>query len=307
MNIVERVILFFIVVISAFVLSSHSFAAPLPVQAEVKKIPVNKIEIAYYKRGQGKPLIMIMGLKGTMSDWDPELLKELEKHYTLILFDNRGVGLSTDTQHNLTTIEQMADDTAELIKAAGYTRANVLGWSMGARIAQQVAVRHPEILEKLILCAPNAGGDHQVAASAEIEELVTATDATEQEKMSTLYPATPQGIAAGQDALAHIREAVADGTVPTDFNISEKTIARQIKANELWINSNDNWEALAKIKAPTLVTDGLEDVIDPPANARAIAGQIPFTWMALFAGSGHAFIFQDYKRFASLVYAFLGE
>lgn len=308
MNRIESTIAIFASIVFVNFLSAVCFAdePPLPPQVEVKKAQLSKVELAYYVRGKGKPLIMIMGFKGTMAEWDPELLKELEKHYTLILFDNRGVGLSSDTPHNSTTIEQMADDTAELIKAAGYPHASVLGWSMGARIAQQVAVRHPEVVEKLILCAPNAGGAHQVVADPEVKEALTASDLSEQDKLELLFPKTPAGVAAGQDSLAHIRVAVADGTVPTDFNISDKTIARQIKANDLWSESNENWLAISKIKAPALVTDGLEDIIDPPANAQMIAAQIPYTWSAYFAGSGHAFLFQDYLRFANLVAAFLG-
>src|SRR5476651_2910915 len=83
-------------------------------KAEVKTIDVGDIKIAYYIRGEGDPLIMINGFISTMSLWDPALLDELAKHHQLILFDNRGVGLSTDTKENHTTISQMADDAAEL-------------------------------------------------------------------------------------------------------------------------------------------------------------------------------------------------
>ncbi len=65
-------------------------------QAEVKKEKVGDSDIAYYVRGQGEPLVMVMGFRGTMAIWDPALLEQLEKRFTLILFDNRGVGFSTD-------------------------------------------------------------------------------------------------------------------------------------------------------------------------------------------------------------------
>jgi pimeloyl-ACP methyl ester carboxylesterase len=85
----------------------------------MKKVRIGEIDIAYYTRGIGKPLVMIMGFRGTMGQWDPALLEELEKYYTLILFDNRGVGFSTDTEKDLTTIQQMAQDTVGLIQALG--------------------------------------------------------------------------------------------------------------------------------------------------------------------------------------------
>src|SRR5580704_2020053 len=91
-------------------------------KAEVKTMNVGDIKMAYYIRGQGNPLVMINGFISTMSLWDPALLDELAKHHKLILFDNRGVGLSTDTKKNNTTIPQMADDVAGLIKKLGYEK-----------------------------------------------------------------------------------------------------------------------------------------------------------------------------------------
>ena len=81
-------------------------------KAEVKYAQVGDVRLAYYVRGEGKPLVMINGFISTMSLWDPLLIEDLAKHRQLILFDNRGVGLSTDTKENATTIPQMADDAA---------------------------------------------------------------------------------------------------------------------------------------------------------------------------------------------------
>ena len=78
---------------------------------------MNGVKLAYYPRGQGKPLVMINGFLSSMSLWDPALLADLETTHTLVLFDNRGVGLSSDTAENNTTIPQMADDAAALIGA----------------------------------------------------------------------------------------------------------------------------------------------------------------------------------------------
>src|SRR5271168_3504445 len=138
-------------------------------KAEVKTIDVGDIKIAYYIRGQGKPLFMINGFISSMSLWDPALLDELAKNYQLILFDNRGVGLSTDTKENNTTIPQMADDVAGLIKNLGYEQVNILAWSMGARIGQQLLIRHPTLVEKAILCSANPGGKYEDKTAANVE------------------------------------------------------------------------------------------------------------------------------------------
>lgn len=116
-------------------------------QAEVKKQKIGNIEIAYYTRGNGEPLFLIMGFRGTMAAWDPAFIEELSRHYKVIVFDNRGAGLSTDTEENLTTIQQMAKDTKDFIEALGYQKVDLLGWSMGTMIAMQVAFDYPELLK----------------------------------------------------------------------------------------------------------------------------------------------------------------
>lgn len=268
---------------------------------EIKKAKIGDIEIAYYMRGSGQPLVMINGFKSTLAAWDPSLLEHLEKNYQLILFDNRGSGLSTDTVEDKTTIQQMADDTAGLIKALGFDSVYALGWSMGARIAQQLAIRHPENVKKLILCAPNAGGTHQVPTSPNVlAQLNSGQDAT-----ALFFPNNSEGFAAAAEIKKRALEAVSNGTVPNDFSVSQQTIERQNLARGMrWDNSNDNYNALANIKIPVLVTDGKDDIIDPPGNVTIIANRIPFAWVAYFE-SGHAYLFQEAKRFAELVKVFL--
>lgn len=103
--------------------------------------------------------------------------------------------------------------------------------------------------------------------------------------------------------LARLKAAVAAGTVPNDFNVSKETTERQDRARTtLWRNDNSNFEGLKNIKVPVLVTDGRNDVIDPPKNSLIIANQIPFAWLAFYEG-GHAFLFQSHEQFAATVNA----
>lgn len=286
----------FIIAIAFMLMATSGCANEPSTPASVQKMRVGSIEMAYYTRGSGKPLLMIIGFRRTMADWDPALLEALENQYTLILFDHRGVGLSTDTEKDLTTISQMADDAAGLTKALGYQKTYVLGWSMGGRVAQQLALRHPERVEKLILCGTNPGGAHQVRKEAETAE-----------KHAFLFPSSPEGRAAFQESQQRIERAVADGTAPSDLEVSPRTVERQTRAVRLWRMRDENYQGLSQIKIPTLVAGGLEDVLDPPENSRLLAARIPFAWAAYFAGAGHAFLFQDYQRFAELVTLFLNS
>lgn len=272
---------------------------------EIKMIEVDDVKIAYYTRGQGKPLFMINGYISTMSLWDPALLEELEKHYQLILFDNRGVGLSTDTTENKTTIPQMADDVAGLIKGLGFSKANILAWSMGARIGQQLLIRHPELVDKAILCAANPGGKYQDSTAPNVEEKLNNPNVPLMEKISLVFPDNEEGKLAAKESLARFKAAVEANTIPNDFTVSKETMIRQNRARTvLWSNDNENFNALKNIKVPVLLADGRYDIVDLPKNSLIIANQIPYSWTA-FLNGGHTFLFQEYKQFADLVHVFL--
>ncbi len=274
-------------------------------KAEVKYAQVGDVKLAYYIRGEGPPLLMINGFLSSMSLWDPALLGELAKNHQLIIFDNRGVGLSTDTAENNTSIEQMADDAAGLAKALGFKKVNILGWSMGARIAQQFLIRYPELIDKAVLAAANTGGSHQIAASEDVESKLNNPNVPEMEKLGLVFTDNAAGKLAAAEVLGRIKLAVENGTMPNDFKVSKETTIRQDRARTtLWSNNQSNFEDLKNIKTPVLVTDGRYDVIDIPKNSQLIASQIPYSWLAYFDG-GHAFLFQQYGRFAETVNAFL--
>ena len=272
---------------------------------EVKYAQVGDIKMAYYIRGEGEPLVMINGFLATMSLWDPALIEELAKQNQLILFDNRGVGLSTDTKENETTMAQMADDTAGLIKALGFKKANVLAYSMGARIGQQLIIRHPDLVEKCVLAGPNPGGSYQDPAAKDVEAELNNPDVPDSEKIALTFPDNEAGRQAQKEVMGRIKAAVKAGEAPDDFTTSKETVARLDRARTtLWKENNSNFEDLKNVKLPVLVTDGRSDVVDPPKNSLMIANQIPFAWVAFFEG-GHSFLFQSHKQFAATVNAFL--
>jgi pimeloyl-ACP methyl ester carboxylesterase len=274
-------------------------------KAEVKYAPVNDVKLAYYIRGQGEPMILINGYSATMSMWDPALIEELSKNNTLILFDNRGIGLSTDSKENRTTMAQMADDAAELVKALGYTKTNVLGWSMGARVAQQFLIRHPDLVIKGILCAPNPGGKYQVKPNKQVEEELNNPHLSVMENVALLFPKNDAGRQAAKAALAREQAAKLAGVIPDDFVITKESKLRQTRARTtLWDADNKNFLDLRNIQVPVLVADGQYDILDVPKNSQIIANQIPFAWLAYFDG-GHAFLFQQHQKFAQTVNAFL--
>jgi pimeloyl-ACP methyl ester carboxylesterase len=272
---------------------------------QVQFVEVGDVKLAYYVRGEGKPLVLINGFMSTMSLWDPLLLDELAKHHQLVVFDNRGVGLSTDTVENNTTIPQMADDAAALIQKLGLAKPDILGWSMGARIAQQLLIRHPDLVDKGVLAAPNPGGSHGVPADKDVEQKLNDPNVPFDEKLSLVVPPGADGLRVAKDIYGRILAAAKEGTAPDDFNVTKQTIERQDRARTtLWDADEENFNKLKTIRNPVLVTDGRFDVIDKPVNSVIIASQIPFSWLAFYDG-GHAFLFQQHEKFAATLEVFL--
>ena len=235
-------------------------------KAEVKYAQVGDVKLAYYVRGEGKPLLMINGYVSTMSRWDPMLVDELSRNRQLILFDNRGVGLSSDTAADNTSIPQMADDAAGLINALGLDKPDILGWSMGARIGQQLLIRHPESVGKAVLAAPNPGGSRGVPADKAVEDKLNNPDVALDQKLALLVPAGPGEEAQAEEIYQRILNAGKQGTAPDDFTVSRETALRQNRARTtLWNADESNFENLKNIKNPVLLTDGRDDVIDKPS------------------------------------------
>ena len=108
--------------------------------------------------------MLIMGYGSTMDMWDPHFLENLSSEYRVIVFDNRGMGNTTAPPGNF-SIAQFANDTAGLMTALGIEKAHVLGWSMGSFVASELALRHPEKVNKIILYAADCGGKEAVAPS----------------------------------------------------------------------------------------------------------------------------------------------
>ena len=296
---------FFGAFIALFLASGVNNFAHAQAKPEVKYVQVGDVKLAYYTKGQGEPLLMINGFLSTMSLWDPAMLDELAKQNELILFDNRGVGFSTDTQENNTTIAQMADDAAGLVKALGYKKVNILAWSMGARIGQQFLIRHPELIGKAVLAAANPGGDHQIPTDKDVESKLNNPNVPEMGKLGLVFTNYAAGKKAAEEVLGRIKAAVVAGNMPNDFKVSKETTLRQDRARTtLWKENKENFKDLKNIKVPVLISDGQYDVIDMPKNTLLMANQIPYSWVAYFDG-GHAFLFQNYKRFADTVNAFL--
>src|SRR4051794_13322525 len=172
---------------AALLIAAPSAHAAGAADAPTKTLKSGSTTIGYRSIGTGRPIVMIMGLSGTMDAWAPNFVDALAATgHRVILFDNEGIGKSSARPGAL-TVARMADDTALLIRALKLDRPDVMGWSMGGFIAQSFAVRHPGLLRRLVLMATAPGDGQATFPRADaLSALQSASDATK--LLGLLFP-----------------------------------------------------------------------------------------------------------------------
>lgn len=273
-----------------------------PFRAQVRVTPVAETRIAWYERGRGSPLVMLIGTGSTMSEWDPALLRLLARDRRLILLDYPGVGRSGPWRGR--SFDSLADAVAGLMDAIHLREADVLGWSLGGFVAQRLAVERPRRVSHLILAGTNPGGTRAVLGTRRAQEIDSDPDPSEAEILRELYP--PDRQAEGRRFLRRLGRASRSGEIPDDFRVPAATVRRQVAAEDPWLHSNRNYRQLATVVAPTLAAAGARDPVVPPVNLRRIAQRMPHSQLEVFPGA-HAFLFQERRRFARALDRFLGR
>src|SRR3954463_12779714 len=146
-----------LLVVLAVAVAAPPANAATAVTAPTKVVKIGKQRVGYRSFGHGRPLVMIMGLGGTMGAWDPTFLDALAAGgHRIVLLDNEGVGKTTRLRGRL-TIRRMGETAAALMKRLKLQQSDVAGWSMGGMIAQSLAVRHPKLVHRLVLMATAPG------------------------------------------------------------------------------------------------------------------------------------------------------
>src|ERR1700761_1787913 len=205
----------------------------------------------------GIPLILLQQFAGSMDDWDPALTNELASHYKVVIFDNKGVSSSSGRTPN--TVEEMATDAIAFIKALGYRKVNLLGYSLGGAVAQQIVLDEPELVEKLILAGTQHKGGVQLACI--VQPLTkTSTMTPVEAKLYLLFSPTEQGRAAGNAYLTRIGQRK-EGRDPA---VSNETIQAHLTAILGWAKETpDSLSRLLGIHQPTLIVNGNNDILVP--------------------------------------------
>ena len=235
-----------------------------------------------------------------MDSWEPSILRDLSTNHTVIVFDNRGVG-NTTTGTKPFSIQQLANETTGLLEALKIQKADILGYSLGSLVAQQLIVTHPEKVNRLLLVAASCGGKESIPLGPRLVQL--ASEMTY--KSTHNVPLTRQDVImlmnlSQGSAWMKSHPNLLQG-VPEHLNFSElsggglppNTYKQQVGIARAWMSTN--WsgicDKLTRISSPTLIITGTDDNNVPPANS-LIAAKIPDAWLVHIKDASHALMSQ---------------
>jgi pimeloyl-ACP methyl ester carboxylesterase len=261
----------------------------------LRTITLNDITLGYRCFGDGPPLLLVNGFCSTMDMWNPRVLEKLSGQYRVIVFDNRGAGYS-NTGTLPFSISLFASDTIALLDALGISRVSCIGLSMGSYITQEIALRRPDLVRKLILVSGDCGGLESERMSNDIFDNLADKSGTPEkiaERMfSILFPHSWLRTHNPWDFCPEVYE-----TIP------EETPILQMNAIDSW---GGTCRQLRGLQVPTLVLSGTDDVVIPAKNSVILAGLIPGAWLVQFRNGGHGLMYQFPDEFSALVLLFLG-
>jgi pimeloyl-ACP methyl ester carboxylesterase len=244
----------------------------------------NGIDYAYRDAGEGPvPLVLLQHFRGNLDNWDPALIDALASTRRVVTFDNAGVGGSTGTTPHV--IEQMAHDAITFLTAMGFDQADILGFSIGSFVAQEIALTRPTLIRRLILAssAPRgAAGMHGWAP--EVIAAVGAPETSPGGYLEVFFAPSRSSRQAGQEVLRRVYARTEDRDKPTTWDTREA----QYDAVCAWgIPDHSQLQRLSGIDRPVLVANGDSDPMILPHYSNLIAGLIPQATVKIYPDSAH--------------------
>ena len=280
---------------------SEGYANAAPTQY----VAAGEIEFAYREFGapSALPLVLCQRFRGTMDDWDPLFLDALAAKRRVVIFDNVGVGRSSG--ESPATIAQMAENAGRFIRALGITHVDLLGWSMGGAIAQALTLAQPSLVRRLIVAGSGPGG---IPGGQPISDVVirTATKPANEDEdfLFLFFDGSEARREAGRKYLARLGHRVEPPSPPTRM----ETVRAMAVALRGWrAGQNSAFSRLAEIRQPTLVANGVHDVMVGAHDSFVMSQHLSDAELVLYSDAGHGFLFQHAERFAERVSLFLGS
>ncbi len=257
------------------------------------KIKANGAELYYEVSGSGPYLVLIEGLGVATWLWEKQV-SEFSKHFTMIVYDNRGVGKS-EKPAGPYSISMMADDLSALLDTLKISKAHILGVSMGGFIAQDFALRNPQKVDRLVLVATSAGGADHVPMSPDVLSQMFVNEGP------------PREVVRRKLALAYSEEFMKTEAVEhlIDLRLADPQPPHAFMAQAAAGAAFNLSEKVKEIKAPCLIMAATGDRLVPVANAHNLSKKIPNSQLKIYEGYGHQFFVEIHERFNRDVIEFL--
>jgi pimeloyl-ACP methyl ester carboxylesterase len=264
----------------------------------------NEIEYAYRDAGAGDvPLVLLQHFRGNLDNWDPALIDDLAAGRRVVTFDNRGVGGTTGLTP--TTIEAMAHDAIAFVDAMGLTTIDLLGFSIGSFVAQEIALIRPDLLRRVVLAssAPQ-GAEGMHGWAPDVIAAVGEPEPNPQGYIDVFFAHSDTSRGAGQQAAGRIFGRTTDRDAPTTW----QTRQAQYDAVCRWgIPNHSLLQRVSAIDRPVFVANGDSDPMIRPRYSYLLAGLLHDARLKIYPDSAHGFLFQHHSEFAADVHAFLAE
>ena len=265
-------------------------------------IEADGTRFAYRKFGAetGTPVVFLVHFRGTMENWDPNMVAPIAKERPVILFDNKGVGETNGQTPE--TISEMAQDAAMFIKALDLNKVDLLGFSIGGMVAQELALQEGDLIRRIIIAgsSPEAGVNPEPVIFERMKRHGGNVDNAIDNFMFFFYKSTETSKSAGMDSLQRIMSQ-------KQFESSDQVQAAQLNAVAKWAQPkpDQDYDWLKNIPHPALVTNGIEDVMVPTKNSFILSEKLPNAQLIIYPDSGHGHLFQFPELFAENVNSFL--
>jgi pimeloyl-ACP methyl ester carboxylesterase len=262
----------------------------------------NGVDYAYRDTGGGvTPLVLLQHFRGNLDNWDPDLIDALAATRRVVTFDNAGVGGSTGTTPD--TIEQMARDAIAFIAAMEFAQADILGFSIGSFVAQEIALIRPAVVRRLVLAssAPQgAAGMHGWAP--EVIGAVGTPNTSPEGYLGVFFTRSETSLQAGREALRRMYARTQNRDAATTWATREA----QYDAVCAWgIPDHALLQRVSAIHMPVFVANGDSDPMILPRYSHLLAGLIPDARVKIYPDAAHGFLFQHHAEFAADVGEFL--
>ena len=262
----------------------------------------NGVYYAYRDSGDGAvPLVLLQHFRGNLDSWDPALIDALASTRRVVCFDNAGVGGSTGNTPS--TVQQMARDAIAFVTAVELGQVDILGFSIGSFVAQEIALTRPAIVRRLILAssAPRgAAGMHGWAP--DVIGAIGTPKTSPEEYLDVFFARSSSSRQAGKEALQRMYARTEDRDTATTWATREA----QYDAVCGWgIPDHSLLQRMSAIDLPVFVMNGDSDPMILPHYSYLLAGLIPHARVKIYPDAAHGFLFQHHAEFAGDVGAFL--